>query len=384
MGVNRTDHSSATSKSYSTILTREYYVSEEIFDQECDRVFSRQWTFVGHISDLPRLGDYFVHQFAGESVVVVRDSEESVSAFLNVCRHRGYALCRSASGNAKSFTCPYHQWMYQLDGRLKRAPGMPDGECFHYSDWGLHKVATEVWSGLIFIWIGREQPPTLLSKLGKPSAKLGQLEPEKMREAFRETLHFKANWKTLLENYLECYHCAGSHPELGVAMDIRATFGQTGGWTSEYFVAGGTPLRQGMKTISRNGELVCKPLGIFSGQADVPAEFDDGFGIVPTLTRVIFHVDHAVVHTMDPVSSGEVHWTTRWYVHEDAVEGRDYDLEALTDVWRVTNREDQALCEGNYAGVKSRRFIPGPLNPKTEGALRPALNVYLELMNRPS
>jgi phenylpropionate dioxygenase-like ring-hydroxylating dioxygenase large terminal subunit len=368
--------------SYDTVLDREYYVSEETFEKERARVFARQWTFAGHVSDIPKVGDYFLHNFAGESIIVVREAEDRISAHLNVCRHRGYALCKSTSGHARSFTCPYHQWTYQLDGSLKRAPGMPDGECFEYKDWGLFRVASEVWAGMIFVWIGSETPPTLLSKWGEPGPTVRQIEPENLREAHRETLKIQSNWKTLLENYLECYHCAASHPELGIPFDIQAAFKQTGGWTGEYLVAGGEPLRQGMKTVSRDGSLVCPPLGTFNGKSDVPSGYDEGLTIIPTLTRILFHIDHAVVHTMNPISAGEVHWTTRWYVHSGAMEGRDYNVEALTEVWKATNRQDQMLCEGNYAGVKSRRFMPGPLNPKTEGALRPALNIYLELMSR--
>ena len=378
----RKDRDVAPLKRYETVLSRENYVSQEIFEMEHDRVFSRQWTFAGHITDIPKVGDYFLQQFAGESIIVVRETEERKSAHFNVCRHRGYALCQSNQGNTRNFTCPYHQWTFRLDGSLKRAPTMPDGECFDYKDWGLHSVATEVWGGMIFIWIGRDTPPTLLSKFGKPHTELEQLEPHKMREVFRETLQINANWKTLLENYLECYHCAVSHPELGVTMDIKATFGQTEAWASEYSIGGGTPLKTGLKTISRDGELVCQPLGLFKGQSNIPLGYSYGLIILPTLTRIIFHLDHEVVHTMNPVSVGEVHWTTRWYVNADAVENRDYNIDALTEVWRATNREDLKLCEENYSGVKSRRFVPGPLNPKSEGAIPHALAVYAELMSK--
>jgi Rieske 2Fe-2S family protein len=275
--------------------------------------------------------------------------------------------------------CPYHQWAYQLDGSLKRAPGMPDKEYFDYKDWGLHKVAVDAWAGLLFMWLGKEEPPTLIAKLGEPNADVMKLEPTRMRVAFKETLTFEANWKLLLENYLECYHCAGAHPELGIAMDLKTMYAGTDSWQSEYF-HGVLPLKQGLSTISRDGHLVCTPLGLFRTADVIPSGFGAGFGIVPTLTRVIFHVDHAVVHSMNPLNKEKVQWETRWYVREDAVEGQDYDLIKLTEVWRATNLEDKSLCEHAYIGVKSRRFVPGPLNPKSESAIPSALNVYLAMM----
>lgn len=372
-------HSKGNAKYY-TALPRDFYLSPELFEKEYERVFSRQWIFAGHVSELAKVGDYFLKEFAGESVIVVRDAEDHVSAFLNVCRHRGHELCKAATGTVRNFMCPYHQWTFQLDGKLKRAPGMPDGECFDYKDWGLHKVHVEDWEGLIFVWLGKETPPTLASKLGAPDDDVLKLEPRKMREAFRETLKFDANWKLLLENYLECYHCAGSHPELGIAMDLQAMYAGTDDWQSEYFL-GILPLKQGASTISSDGNLVCSPLGLFGKGDVVPEGFGAGFGVVPTLTRVIFHVDHAVVHAMNPVNVNEVEWETRWYVRDDAVEGKDYDLTKLTEVWRATNMEDKFLCEGAMKGVRSRRFEPGPLNPKSESAIPSAVRVYLALMN---
>ena len=105
-----------------------------------------------------------------------------------------------------------------------------------------------------------------------------------------------------------------------------------------------------------------------------------GIGIVPSLTRIIFHVDHALVHVMRPLDVGHVRWETRWYVSADAVEGRDFTRDGVSELWRLTNAEDIALCENAYRGVTSRRYVPGPLHPRREGAIRPALDTYLALM----
>jgi Rieske 2Fe-2S family protein len=137
-----------------------------------------------------------------------------------------------------------------------------------------------------------------------------------------------------------------------------------------------------MLTGSMTGALVSKPLGAFSTASALPKGIGAGIGVLPSLTRVIVHIDHALVHFLRPTDVGHVAWETRWYVAGDAVEGRDYEVESVTEVWRRTNAEDIALCENAYRGVCSRRFEPGPLHPRREAAIRPALDTYLELMSR--
>jgi len=360
-------------------LPRDYYVSENIYEREVRQVFFKQWTYAGHVSQIPKTGDYFKHDFANESLIVVRDGTGTVQAHFNVCRHRGSQLMKADHGSTKLITCPYHQWSYELDGRLRRAPMMPDADCIDYAKLHLFPAAVEVWAGLIFVHLDPEPSQTLLQALGPPPEGLMALEPENIKEIQRDRFVIKSNWKTLLENYLECYHCAASHPELGIAFDIQSSYDQTATWAGTCFL-GGEPLRKGMTTVSMTGNLVSKPLGRFAGETSVRSEVAEGLGLLPVLSRALFHIDHVVVHAMNPISVNEVEWTTRWYVHTAAQEDIDYVPERVTEVWRATNAEDKELCERNYKGVLSRRFVPGPLNPRAEGAIRPVLDAYLELM----
>ena len=123
------------------------------------------------------------------------------------------------------------------------------------------------------------------------------------------------------------------------------------------------------------------PLGDFADPRDLPDGLGGGFMIVPFLTRIICHVDHVVVHVVRPVEPGRTLWVTHWYVSERAVAGVDFDVDELTRVWRTTNRQDVALCEGAQLGVASRRYVPGPLHPQRESAVGAALDVYLQLMD---
>ena len=362
-----------------TTLSRDYYVSPEIFEREFEKIFFKQWTFAGHVSQIPNIGDYFVHTFAGESLIIVRESAEIIRAHLNVCRHRGSQLTKASSGNVKLFTCPYHQWSYELNGDLRRAPMMPDVECIDYDKLSLTSAAVEIWAGMIFINLSPNPEQALSEALGEPPKGLLKLEPENIKEICRDQLIVQGNWKTLLENYLECYHCAGSHPELGIAFDIQSSYDQTATWGGACFI-GGEPVRKGFVNVSMTGDLVSKLLGRHAGDVTLQLEVAEGLGLLPVLTRVLFHIDHAIIHVMNPLSVNEVQWTTIWYVHKDAVAGIDCDIDRVVEVWRATNAEDKELCERNYKGIQSRRFVPGPLNPRAEGAVRPALDLNLKMM----
>lgn len=363
------------------LLPREYYLDPSIFELEYDRVLSRQWLLIGHRSQLDGTGAYIVEEVLGESVVVTVNRAGDLRAFLNVCRHRGHRVCEGPAGRAQRIVCPYHRWTYSLDGDLLGAPATTDGDGIDYRELALFKVHVAEFEGFVFVCLGDERPPEPGGHLRPLAPGIERFGLSAAREAHRETYDLAVNWKVVLENYLECHHCPGMHPELSVAMDLNAMFATCEGWVGEYF-GGATPLKPGAPTASLDGALLSRPLG----RAD-PTDPTDvagcGFGVVPTLSRVIVHVDHAVVHTLRPVAVDAVSWQTRWYVDGDAVEGVDYDVERLTAVWRVTNQQDIALCESAYRGVRSRRFVSGPLHPTREAALHAALTTYRRMMAGP-
>jgi len=359
-----------------TTLPRTSYTSEDVFEVEAQRIFLRQWTFVAHESQVAVPGAYVTDEIAGESFVLVRDDAGALHALFNVCRHRGHRLCDNASGSARQFVCPYHQWSYHLDGRLSHVPGPPPQ--VDLAEWGLHRGHVEVWHGLVFVSLSDSAPLPITPALDAFASDMRQARPERLKEAFRESYAIAANWKIVLENYLECYHCRNNHPELSAAMALDAMYATTDGWSGQYF-GGATPLRSGHRTMSIDGALVATPLSD-EVMLDGSTVGDSGFGIVPMLTRLICHADHMVVHLLRPIDARHTRWETRWFVSNTAVEGVDYDVDKLTAVWRTTNRQDISLCESADRGVRSRRFVAGPLHPKLESAVAATLDVYRELM----
>jgi phenylpropionate dioxygenase-like ring-hydroxylating dioxygenase large terminal subunit len=365
---------------YFTGLAREYYISSEIFAQELERVWARQWLYFGHLSQIPAAGDYLVRELAGESVIVVRSADGDVRAFLNVCRHRGYRFCEQGPGKAKHFVCPYHRWSYDINGRLMGVPTMRDGEYFDYSDWGLQRVHCELWRGFVFICLGESPPPPLLPALEQCGTDLGRLSLEAIKEAHAVRYEVACNWKILMENYLECYHCTANHPEFCNAANLRLIYeriarSQAGPVVE---IAGGVPATPGHRTLSPDGELVCTKL--LGDETELSEGFGAGVRLQPAVSAILFHIDHGVVHEIRPLSSTRTEFINRWFVHEDALPGRDYELGRLTAVWDITNQQDKALCERTQPGVQSLRFVPGPNSVSREPSINAALTVYRALM----
>ncbi len=367
---------------YFTLLPREYYLSEEIYEKEVKRIFFRQWQYVGHVSQLPNAGDFFVTEIVGESLILSRDREGVIRAMHNVCRHRGYPVCLRQSGNTRSFVCGYHNWSYGVDGRLRKAPSIDDGDYVDYNDLGLVNARVEVWGGFIFVCLGDPLTPSVGVELDRVAQDMKRLEPEKLKIAKEITYEVEGNWKIFLENSLECYHCVGGHPELTAAMDLSDSYRLLNDRrsSSQYF-GGGLPPRPGAVSITPDGQPVSKKLlGEFGRGVPTPEAFHAGFGIQPTMSRALFFVDYGSINFLKVQGPDRVVWVQHFYVHEDAVEGVDYDLAKLVEIFDLTIEQDLGFVALAAKGVKSRSYVPGPLSAAREPALRGALSEYFSLM----
>jgi Rieske 2Fe-2S family protein len=194
-------------------LAQRYFVSPEVLAEEAEKIFSKQWLLVGHQSQIPAAGDYFVQETAGESVIIVRDRSGVIRGFYNVCRHRGTRLCEDLAGHSSTIQCPYHAWTYGLDGRLVGSPHMDEVPGFDRSQYSLHPVNLGLWEGFIFVNLDDDAMP--LEKWFAPLAgKFSHWNLPRLRSVKRVEYDVKANWKLMFENYSECYHCLGVHPML--------------------------------------------------------------------------------------------------------------------------------------------------------------------------
>lgn len=393
-------------------LERPFYTSPEIFDLDLDVIFGRHWIYVGVEPDVPEPGDYISVELGRNSVVIVRDDDMQLRAFHNVCRHRGARLVNSAQGSVGKLVCPYHQWTYELDGRLIHAEHMSAG--FDRTCHSLKPVHLRSLAGLLFVCCAETAPADFdeMAATMEP-----YLSPHAIRDAkiaHQIDLIAEGNWKLTMENNRECYHCATNHPELTVSLfeygfgfapedfdedrrqalaqyeTIVADFEKT--WDAERLPwqevdrLDGRPtgFRTQRLAIDREGQSQTLDTRVASrkllGALKRPRLGGLSFWTQPNSWHH-FMSDHIVTFSVIPLSPERTLLRTKWLVHKDAVEGVDYDIERLTEVWRMTNEQDGTLVAYTQSGVRSSAYEPGPYSPFTEGLVEKFCNWYVERLS---
>ena len=192
-------------------LERAFYCDDAVFDADMEQVVRRKWIVAGHVDRVRRKGDYFVFKIGEESMIIVRSDESTINAFYNVCRHRGSLICTEAAGRVARLTCGYHAWSYGLDGELLAARLMP--EDFSKKDNALLRCHVRIFFGLIFVNMSDEAPPDFEASFGDLAPYLDFHGLADAKIAFSRSYPTDANWKLVVENFVECYHCAPAHPE---------------------------------------------------------------------------------------------------------------------------------------------------------------------------
>ena len=367
---------------------RGLYNGEAAFERDIERIFMRHWLMVGHASSAPEPGDYFLYEMGGESVIIVRGKDMELRALLNVCRHRGSRICTATQGRATMLVCPYHAWVYNLDGSLRGARHM--GEEFDKAAHGLKSIQLEVAEGLVFISFAKE--PLEFGPIRETiEGAYGPYGWGSAKVAHREMYAITANWKLAVENYLECYHCAPSHREysklhaleqplsmiagLNAMMEARTCamgvkVGSVDRWVGsetgqEAIFSFRYALYDGVKSGSPEGRPVAPLMGAFTG-------YDGGV----TSTHIgpasfcIAYTDHGVLYRVMPLTASTCAMEVVWLVAGEASADSDYKLDDLTWLWRVTTEADKRITEDNQAGVNSRFYEPGPYAPVEPNATR--------------
>ena len=199
-------------------LPRQFYTSETVYKMDIQHYWNHSWIWVGHINQIPNVGDFFLFDYGYESVIIARDKNNSVNAFLNVCRHRGSRVCIEKSGNTRVFVCPYHAWTYELNGSLRAAREMEDD--FNTAEYSLKKVNLRIFHGLIFICVA-DNPPNIDEGLLQLEPLVEPFEFENLKIVHSANYKVAANWKLALENYMECYHCAPAHLEYSRSHSLK-------------------------------------------------------------------------------------------------------------------------------------------------------------------
>ncbi len=208
-------------------MPKSVYTSDAFCDLEEDRIFRRDWLCAGRASALPNPGDYVTSSIAGEPIMVMRQSDGTLKAQSNVCRHRMSTLLQG-QGNTSSIVCPYHAWTYALDGRLKGAPAMMHNDAFERDEICLPEVRCEDWDGWIMVTLNPDAPPLKTALKGVQDL-VGHYGMELYEETFRQEYRWNTNWKVLAENFMESYHLPVCHEgTIGGTVDLAEMTCPTG------------------------------------------------------------------------------------------------------------------------------------------------------------
>lgn len=381
-------------------LEQKFYTDPDYYKLDLENIFYKDWLFVGHDCELPKTGSYMTVQIGAYPVIIVRDAQGGIRAFHNSCRHRGSRICSAEKGTAAKLVCPYHQWTYELDGRLLFARQV--GPDFKPADYGLKPVHCETVAGYIYICVAEEAPDfAAFRNLVEPYLASHNIKDAKV--TFESSIIEKGNWKLVWENNRECYHCAANHPELCRTYPEAPTATGVQGvmedpeinqlWKSCASI--GLPARfniseDGRYRITRIPLLRDAVSYTMSGKAAVKKSLSDKVaGSTNIGAMLLFNypstwnhlmADHAISFRVLPISAEETLVTTKWLVHKDAVEGVDYDLDELTHVWIQTNDQDRKIVEENAVDIHSPAYQPGPYSVEHEGGVMQFLEWYTNTM----
>ena len=382
-------------------LDRSFYAAEEVHRLDLDTVFYREWLFVGHECELPDSGSYLTLQLGDYPLLIVRDACGTIRAFHNACRHRGSRLCSADRGKVAKLVCPYHQWTYELDGRLLFARDM--GPEFEAERFGLKPVHCETLAGYVFVCLA-ETPPDFASFRAMAEPYLAPHGLADAKVAYETMIVEKGNWKLVWENNRECYHCAGNHPELCRTFPDTPTLTSPTGdvadpvvlrlWErcrslalpSGFAISDDAQYRLTRLPLLRDAEsytlsgkrAVKRPLSASVDASDIGALLL--YHYPSTWNHVL--VDHAVSFRVVPLGPQETAVTTKWLVHKDAVEGVDYDRKTLTEVWEATNDQDRQVVEENQRGINSPAYEPGPYSPVHEAGVIQFVDWYRGILEQ--
>ncbi|MER8824739.1 aromatic ring-hydroxylating dioxygenase subunit alpha [Mesorhizobium sp. M0991] len=364
-------------------LEQAFYVDPAIFELERELWFPRQWSLVAHASEVSEKGRYIVRQLFDEEIIVVRfgDGEEDIAAYYNVCTHRGSRLC-TKDGRGRLLVCPYHAWSFRLTGELQTRQDVPedvDPEAL-----GLHRVPTKCVGGLVLCGLDEASLPDVRPLVDALAGGLREMGINRARVAARKSYPTTANWKLVVENFSECYHCRPAHPEyFRVNAHVKVTAmrdeGKAAEWQEELdawhsvigdaefnkgaWEPGGLdkvqfgmyrkPIGRGRDTLSDDGQSV----SCLMGGRSVYDGGETGFRL-GRLSFISAANDYVTLFQMIPRSATETDVILTWLVDQNADPGINTD--AITWMWDVTTVQDKKITEDNAAGISSKAYRPGP------------------------
>ena len=376
---------------------QEFYTSEAVFKADMEQIISRKWLLAGHASRIPNKGDYFLFRVGAEQIIVIRENEGTIRAFFNVCRHRGSTICQAESGNAPKLVCPYHAWTFGLDGKLLAARLMP--EDFNKAENSLIACHVRLFYGLIFFNLSAQEPVDFDETFGDMGPILDYHGTAEARIAHAGSYPTTANWKLVVENFFECYHCVPSHPEF-CSMHAADSLVAVGAGPSSGPADAIAAYAPKVKEWEACAAALGRPVGTIDDTPDSShlrlmmqrmnkdgwaAETRDGSAPAPLMGKrtspdggrmhlsfspfsQIVADDHFVIlFQFTPRSALESDVEMIWLVDGRASEA-EVDIDKMIWGYHATTSQDKVITENNQAGIMSSRYQPGRYSDQ-EGSL---------------
>lgn len=363
-----------TSSSMQASLPYRCYTEPPFFARERNGLFAGEWMCAGREEDVSGPGSAIVVELLGESFIVARLADGSLRAHRNVCRHRGSRLCGDDAkwgltlngGVDREFIrCPYHQWTYSLDGSLISAPHLAKSPGFDPADFRLSPIGIGTWGGFFFLKLrpgeGDDIPRVLgEADIGNAPRRLGNYPLDRLRTAKTLRYDVAANWKVIAENYNECYHCSGVHPEL---CEVVPLFRKRGGLDLDW--ENGIPHREGAWTYTFSGTSTRKPFDTLDEHERVRHK---GELIYPNM-MLSMSAEHGAAFLLWPMAANRTVVECRFLFDPEEMKKPDFDGSDAIDFWDITNRQDWAVCERVQQGMETGALDHGWYAPMEDDSL---------------
>lgn len=353
------------------------YHAAEVFERERERIFHADWYCVGRAEDVAT-GSFVVVDVVGESVILVRDRDGVLRAFLNACRHRGARLCDGAGPVGRTIVCPYHAWSYRLDGALAGTPNVADDELIDRASLGLMGVALDVWDG--FVWVTLAEDPSLL----RDQLALWSSDDPFQWERYgvgelvvgaKTTYDVAANWKLIVENYNECLHCVNVHPELVQMVPLYKSGDVIEPAEPEW---NGNRLAPGLHSFTPTGE---SGLPLLPGLDENDTTAFYGCTHLPNLI-VNYHTDCVSTFLIGPQAPDRTQVTCHYLFRPETIAAAGFDPSPVVDFRHLLAGQDWAVCERTQLGMTSRAFKDGGVLPYNDRYVHAFHERYRQLLDR--
>jgi Rieske 2Fe-2S family protein len=356
------------------------YTSQEVWDEERERIWFGDWVCIGREEEVANPGDYLVRDLAGESIFITRDHDGGLNGFYNVCSHRGTKFLddEPAGGNVrKAFACPYHGWTYDLKGCLLGTPNVKEGELFDRGDYPLHGFAVETHSGFLFVNLS-EEPRDFLEAISEGAENVTMFERfamDELRVGVRIVYEVAANWKIVVENYNECLHCPTIHPELVQVVPLFR-FGEV--WDEETRDDGNW-MRDGATSFTISGESSLPKLPGLE-----PEDYSMYFGAYQFPNLMLnLHPDCGMYYIGYPNGPGHTQIISEYLFRPETIADPElFKPEPVVELWDLISKQDWAVVERAQTGVGSRAFTTG-VYPRQDRFLYDFNERYRRQMGRP-